>query len=98
MSYLQNMSPSTLFGGRAQTFAPTVAEIAWPVGLLAVGMLVGAGLALMLTPKTGREMRGDLSRQASRIGDAVRHQLPNRVKPIEHDVVVDGWHAPAINP
>jgi hypothetical protein len=30
------------------------------LGLFSVGMLVGAGLGLLLAPKRGRELRGDL--------------------------------------
>jgi YtxH-like protein len=42
------------------------------LGILGVGMLVGAGAALLLAPKSGRELRGS-------IGDGVRkatHRLP----------------------
>ena len=35
-------------------------------GVLAVGMLLGAGIALLVAPKTGAELRADLSRRLSR--------------------------------
>lgn len=34
------------------------------LGVFGVGALMGAGLALMLTPKSGRELRGDISTAA----------------------------------
>jgi hypothetical protein len=35
------------------------------LGLFGVGMLVGAGLGLLLAPKQGRELRGDINRGLS---------------------------------
>ena len=46
----------------------------WVAGTLAtfgVGMLVGAGVALMLTPKSGRELREDLRDRLRRMPDDV---------------------------
>ena len=40
-------------------------------GLLGAGALVGAGVAALLTPKTGPEIRRRLSDQASRVRDYV---------------------------
>ena len=33
------------------------------MGMLGVGMLIGAGIALLLAPKTGEELRSDLGRR-----------------------------------
>jgi gas vesicle protein len=48
-----------------------------PATLFGVGLLVGAGVALMLAPKSGRELRRDLGRQANRIGESVRDRMPS---------------------
>jgi gas vesicle protein len=44
--------------------APKPSAGQWMAGTLSVfglGLIVGAGAALLLTPRTGREMRGDLA-------------------------------------
>ena len=46
------------------------------LAIFGAGLLVGAGIALMATPKTGRELRDDLSRRAGEIGDKVRARMP----------------------
>lgn len=39
----------------------TAMDVVMPaIGLFSVGLLVGAGLGLMLAPKSGRELRSDL--------------------------------------
>lgn len=38
--------------------------------IFGAGLLAGAGLALLLAPKPGRELRGDLKRQVGLGGDA----------------------------
>ena len=47
------------------------------LAIFGAGLLVGAGIALMATPKTGRELRDDLSRRAGEIGEKVRSRMPN---------------------
>lgn len=52
------------------------ARVAQTVGTLSVGLLVGAGLSLLLAPKAGRETRGDLRQrlhQASAALDYAGH-------------------------
>jgi hypothetical protein len=48
------------------------------VGLVAVGAVIGAGAAMLLSPYTGRETRQKLSDEATRLGktalDAVRER------------------------
>ena len=51
----------------------TGAWLAGSLGTFGVGLLVGAGIALMLAPKPGRELREDL-RERMRRGKA---DLPN---------------------
>jgi gas vesicle protein len=42
------------------------------LGVFGVGMLVGAGVALVLAPKSGSELRRDLGRGAASLRDRVR--------------------------
>jgi len=46
------------------------------LAIFGAGVLVGAGIALMTTPKSGRELRDDLSRRAGEIGEKVRARMP----------------------
>src|SRR5262245_53457301 len=47
------------------------------LAIFGAGLLVGAGIALMATPKTGRELRDDLSRRGREIGERVRSRMPH---------------------
>jgi gas vesicle protein len=42
------------------------------LGILAVGALVGAGVALMLTPKSGRGLREDLRERLRRAPEEIK--------------------------
>ncbi|RMG19587.1 MAG: YtxH domain-containing protein [Deltaproteobacteria bacterium] len=42
------------------------------LGIFGAGLLVGAGLGLLLAPKSGRELRGDIRQRASQL----REKLP----------------------
>jgi hypothetical protein len=46
------------------------------LAIFGAGLLVGAGIALMTTPKSGRELRDDLSRRAGELGERVRSKMP----------------------
>jgi len=48
------------------------------VALLGVGLAVGAGVALLFAPKTGRELRDDLGRRATRLTETARNAVPKR--------------------
>jgi gas vesicle protein len=73
-----------------QTKTSTGAWLAGTLGTFGVGLLVGAGLGLLLAPKPGRELREDLRDRFRRIpGDAEdavaamggRESSPNASKP-----------------
>ena len=58
-------------------------------GILAAGVMLGAGIALLVAPKTGAELRADLSRRLrwdrnQRFAEKVREEggLPGPVKHI----------------
>jgi hypothetical protein len=44
------------------------------VGIFGVGLLVGAGLGLMLAPKRGSELRGDIGRRVRSVGTRLRRR------------------------
>jgi YtxH-like protein len=56
-----------------ETRQSTGAWLAGSLGTFGVGLLVGAGIALMLAPKPGRELREDLRDRLRR----ARTDLPN---------------------
>jgi len=73
-----------------QTKTSTAAVVGGTVGIFAIGLLVGAGLGMLLAPKAGRELREDLRDRLKRIptdaDDAVaamtgRESSPNASKP-----------------
>ena len=73
-----------------QTKSSTGAWLAGTLGTFGVGLLVGAGLGLLLAPKPGRELREDLRDRLRRVpsdaDDAVaamtgRESSPNASKP-----------------
>jgi gas vesicle protein len=73
-----------------QTKSSTAAVVGGTLGIFAVGLLVGAGLGMLLAPKAGRELRDDLRDRFKRIptdaDDAVaamggRESAPNASKP-----------------
>ena len=72
-----------------QTKSSTAAVLAGTIGTFAVGLLVGAGLGMLLAPKAGRELRDDLRDRFRRVpsdaDDAVAamsgHESPGVSKP-----------------
>ena len=57
----------------------TAGWLAGALGTFGVGMLVGAGIALILTPKTGRELREDLRDRIRRAPDQVGGAVDNMI-------------------
>ena len=49
-----------------ETKSSTTAWLAGTLGTFGIGLLVGAGIGLMLAPKTGRELREDLRERLRR--------------------------------
>lgn len=48
-----------------------------PVALVGAGMVAGAAGALLFAPKSGRELRRDIQRTATQVGETVVHALPD---------------------
>jgi hypothetical protein len=62
-----------------ETKPSTVRWLSGALGTFGMGMLVGAGIALMLAPKPGRELRGDIRDRLRRAPDDVRDAVNNVV-------------------
>jgi YtxH-like protein len=58
---LRNLDKEEILGMLGLETKPSTAKwVASAFGTFGLGLLVGAGVALMLAPKAGRELRGDL--------------------------------------
>jgi hypothetical protein len=55
--------------------SPSV-DVLTAFGIFGVGMALGAGLALLLAPKAGREIRHDIEEKIGELGEHLRAQLP----------------------
>jgi len=62
-----------LMGVKPRSSARTWLSIS---GLIGLGVLVGAGVALLLTPKTGREVRDSLSGGLRKVGRRASSVVP----------------------
>jgi hypothetical protein len=62
-----------------QTRTSAVSTVFGSLGLIGLGMVIGAGAALMMAPKSGRELREDLSTRLNgttrRVAERVREEL-----------------------
>jgi len=67
---IRDLTKEDLLARLGLTISPTTGQrLGSTLGILAVGLLVGAGVALLLAPKSGRELRSDLEEG---LGDARR--------------------------
>ncbi len=67
----------TLPWNRRPGAADALTEALLPaLGVFGAGFLVGAGTALLLAPKPGRELRDDVARSVNQLGETVRESLP----------------------
>lgn len=49
----------------------TTSSIVWSMGLVAIGAIAGAGVALLLAPQSGRELRETVGRKFTSAADDV---------------------------
>jgi hypothetical protein len=49
----------------------TTSSIVWTLGLVAIGAIAGAGIALLLAPQSGRELRETVGRKFKNAADDV---------------------------
>jgi len=73
---LKNMDKEDILGLLGlETKSSTAGWLAGTLGTFGLGILVGAGVALMLAPKPGRELRGDIRNRLRRapedLGEAI---------------------------
>ena len=83
MSYLDQMNPMSVLNaigmGRNEPVYYFSDNVLPALAIFSAGLLVGAGVALLVTPKTGRELRGDITRKASEITETVKNKLPEQL-------------------
>lgn len=58
-----------------QTLAPSSSVLVPTISMFGVGVLVGAGVGLMLAPKTGNELRGELEDKVNKLWKASKRKL-----------------------
>lgn len=80
LSEIRNLSKEDLLAIMGlQTRASTFSAVVGSVGLVGLGIIIGAGAALMLTPKTGRELREELGAKVNaktkKITESVRSEI-----------------------
>jgi hypothetical protein len=89
MSYFENLNTQNMLnalnpnnvlhavGLRRESEARVLTDTVLPaLAVFSAGILVGAAVALLVTPKTGRELRNDLQRKAGQITDNVKERIP----------------------
>ena len=68
-----------------ETRRPTMDYVVPALAVFGFGVVVGAGVGLLVAPRPGRELREDLSRSLHRAPDAIA-QLPQRATDAIHRV------------
>jgi len=67
LSDISDLSKEDVLAALGLATKPTVSErVLTSAGLFGLGALVGAGVALLLAPSSGRDLRGDLGRRIRR--------------------------------
>lgn len=65
--------------GLARYEEPRVADWVTPVAFFGLGALTGAAAAVLLTPKSGPELRRDIRDGAKQLGDSVTTTIDNAI-------------------
>jgi gas vesicle protein len=79
LSDLSDLSKDDILSGLGLAIKPSSSEKLWgTLGIFSVGLLVGAGAALLLAPKSGQGLREDLSDRfrKARNGEGDATELP----------------------
>ena len=80
--------------GLDRTYAGT--DLVLPVlGIFGAGLLVGVGLGLMLAPKSGQELRGDIRHRATDLQNRTTHAIERKHfndRAIKENAVVANHH------
>ena len=75
---LTDMDKEDILGALGlQTKSSTTSWVLGTLGLFGLGMVVGAGVALMMAPKPGAELRRDLEGRIRSVRESVRDRVSN---------------------
>ena len=58
---------------------PATSGVLWTIGLVAMGVVAGATVALMLAPKTGRDFRESVARGAKQTAEDILKAARSKV-------------------
>jgi gas vesicle protein len=84
---LKNLDKDEILGMLGlETKQSTSGWVAGTLTTFGIGMLVGAGVALMLAPKAGRELRGDIRERLRRAPDDLSEAVGSVVSRAESAV------------
>jgi hypothetical protein len=77
---IKNLSKDDILSALGLQEKPSgLGSVMGPLGLLGLGLIVGAGAALMIAPRPGRQLRKELSERlngtARRLADSAREGL-----------------------
>jgi hypothetical protein len=64
----------------------TTSSIVWTLGLVAIGAIAGAGVALLLAPQSGRELRETVGRKFKNAADDVVTSARTKVNEAQSQV------------
>lgn len=97
---LSDLSPQDVI--KALGLGPRFRDYALPaLGLLSVGLMVGAGTALLFAPKSGAKLRADISDEVRTRLDAIEKRLHSMTssdegeRAADDDVVIEATKAKA---
>lgn len=71
MKDLKNLDKEDILRMLGVDVHSATSTVLWTAGLVAIGAVVGAAAALLLTPKTGRELRETFGRRAKETADQI---------------------------
>jgi len=67
ISDVSDLSKNDILSALGLSIKPSTTErVAGSLGLIGLGAIIGAGVALLLAPSTGQELRNDLSQRIRR--------------------------------
>lgn len=83
LSDIRNFSREDLLDALGLEQKHTAADWILPgIGLFAAGLLVGAGLGLILAPKSGAELRADLAERMAAGQEKISEQIASAQEPV----------------
>lgn len=71
MKDLKNLDKKDILQMLGVDVPSATSTVLWTTGLVAIGAVVGAAAALLLAPKTGRELRETFGRRAKETADQI---------------------------